>query len=279
MTWRVDSQSGAPTIHKSAASRRRPRWHLASYRWPVEGDPVAVGASGRPRGSPDRANLWTALDLRPYLSAQTTWGSDAHFPPPAVRPGPPAHPAARQGLAAPQPGRPWRTSGSGRGGSDPPVRGPGTGSGPGVLAHPPPLPSWGRYRTINPWREGHPNAALERGGSTRSSSGRRRCPNCSRRSPASVRPRGPWLGHPGGLWPRHRDARLPLRSGLRSGFAARPRRAPPFRDGGRHARRSSLVKAVRDHRDEGRPRHRGRGTPRRSKRARPRASACLPAQD
>ena len=38
--------------------------------------------------------------------------------------------------------RPWRTGHSGRDASDPPVRGPGTGSGPSVLAHPPPPPSW-----------------------------------------------------------------------------------------------------------------------------------------
>ena len=33
-----------------------------------------------------------------------------------------------------------RAGGTGRDGSDPPVRGPGTGSGPGVLAHPSPRP-------------------------------------------------------------------------------------------------------------------------------------------
>ena len=39
-------------------------------------------------------------------------------------------------------------------GSDPPVRGPGTGSEPGVLVHPrPPTPS-GRYRTSNPSGKG-----------------------------------------------------------------------------------------------------------------------------
>ena len=54
------------------------------------------------------------------------------------------------------------------------------------------LPSRGRSRTNNPWREGRPNAASGRGGSTRSSSGCRRCPNCPRRSPARVRPRVRW---------------------------------------------------------------------------------------
>ena len=37
---------------------------------------------------------------------------------------------------------PCRARGTGRDGSDPPVRGPGTGSGPGVLAHPCPRPLW-----------------------------------------------------------------------------------------------------------------------------------------
>ncbi len=30
-----------------------------------------------------------------------------------------------------------------------------------VEIHTSPLPSRGRYRSINPWREGHPNAAVE----------------------------------------------------------------------------------------------------------------------
>ena len=62
-----------------------------------------------------------------------------------------------------------------------------------VEIHTSPLPSRGRSRSNNPWREGRPNAAVERGDSTRSSCGCRRCPNCPRRSPASVRPRGRWL--------------------------------------------------------------------------------------
>ena len=40
--------------------------------------------------------------------------------------------------------RPWRTGRSGRDASDPPVRGSGTGSRPGVLAHPPPPRPRGR---------------------------------------------------------------------------------------------------------------------------------------
>ncbi len=65
-----------------------------------------------------------------------------------------------------------------------------------VEIHTSPLPSWGRSRSINPWREGHLNAAVGHGGSTRSTSGCRHCPNCSRRSPASVRSRGRWLRPP-----------------------------------------------------------------------------------
>ena len=52
----------------------------------------------------------------------------------------PAYPLARQRLAVRLLVRPWHTSGSGRGGSDPPVRGPGTGSESGVFAHPCPRP-------------------------------------------------------------------------------------------------------------------------------------------
>ena len=33
-----------------------------------------------------------------------------------------------------------------------------------VEIHTSPLPSWARDRAINPWREGHPNAAEETGG-------------------------------------------------------------------------------------------------------------------
>ena len=46
-----------------------------------------------------------------------------------------------------------RTGSTDRDGSDPPVQGPGTGSGAGVFAHLPP-PSWGRSRAIDPSRKG-----------------------------------------------------------------------------------------------------------------------------
>ncbi len=46
-----------------------------------------------------------------------------------------------------------RTSSTDRDGSDPPVQGPGTGSGAGVFAHLPP-PSWGPSRAIDPSRKG-----------------------------------------------------------------------------------------------------------------------------
>ena len=45
------------------------------------------------------------------------------------------------------------TGSTDRDGSDPPVQGPGTGSGAGVFAHLPP-PSWGRSRAIDPSRKG-----------------------------------------------------------------------------------------------------------------------------
>ena len=57
-----------------------------------------------------------------------------------------------------------------------------------VEIHTSPLPFRGRYRSINPGREGRPNADVERGESTRSSCGCRRCPNCSRRSPCQRPP-------------------------------------------------------------------------------------------
>lgn len=84
-----------------------------------------------------------------------------------------------------------------------------------VEIHTSPLPSWGRSRTNNPWREGHPNAAVERGGSTDPPPACRRCPNCSRfschRPPA-------WSLDPVSRWPcpRHCDPRLP--------YAATPHR-------------------------------------------------------
>ena len=52
------------------------------------------------------------------------------------------YPLARQVFRPRRPVRSWRTGHQGRDASDPPVRGPGTGSGPGVLAHPPPPPPW-----------------------------------------------------------------------------------------------------------------------------------------
>ena len=78
--------------------------------------------------------------LVPYWSAQTTWVVVSHFGLPVMHTCCPAYPAVRQRLAAQLLGRPWHTGGSGRGGSDPPVRGPGTGSDAGVFSHPCPRP-------------------------------------------------------------------------------------------------------------------------------------------
>ena len=52
-----------------------------------------------------------------------------------MRTGPPVHPLARQRLAAPPPGRPWRTGRGGGAWSDPPRRGLGTGSVRGGNSH------------------------------------------------------------------------------------------------------------------------------------------------
>ena len=81
-----------------------------------------------------------ARDLRPYWSVKSTWRVDSHFGPPAIHTGPAAYPLARQRLAVRPSGRPWHTSGSGCGGSDPPRRGLGTGSGRGGNSHLAPRP-------------------------------------------------------------------------------------------------------------------------------------------
>jgi len=104
---------------------------------------AGVGLDGDPRS-----------DLEPYLSAQTTWGSDAHFGSPAMRTGVPVHPHAQQRLAAVPPGRPWQTGHEGAVGSDPAVRGPATGSGAGVFAHPCPRPFRVAPEPAIPTREG-----------------------------------------------------------------------------------------------------------------------------
>ena len=220
-------------------------------RQPSEGTAVSCGIpltgrrqSGRPsqrraipNALPKRANRWTPPDLRPYLSAQTTWGCDAHFEPPAVRAGPPVHPVARQGLAAPLPGRPWRTSNWGRGGSDPPVRGPGTGSGRGGDSHLAPalqgvataasIPGGKAVRTPtwNAANQPAPPAAAAVAQTARAV------------LPASVRPRGRWLRPPTSTSaPTPRSASA-LRSGPRPGFSPRPWR-PPVRCGGPACRES-----------------------------------------
>ena len=202
-------------------------------RQPSEGTAVSCGIpltgrrqSGRPsqrraipNALPKRANRWTPPDLRPYLSAQTTWGSDAHCPPPAVRTGPTAHPAARQGLAALPPGRPWRTSGSGRGGSDPPVRGPGTGSGRGGDSHLAPSlqGSLPQHQSL----AGRPSE--RRRGTRRINPLLLRLPPLPKllapfSLPASARVVA-GSGHPQAPRPRHRDPRLP--------YAAAPVRVSP----------------------------------------------------
>ncbi len=81
-----------------------------------------------------------APGLRPYWSVKSTWRVDSHLWPPAIHTGPAAYPLVWQRLAARPPGRPWHTGGSGRGGSDPPRRGLGTGSGRGGNSHLAPRP-------------------------------------------------------------------------------------------------------------------------------------------
>ena len=78
--------------------------------------------------------------LRPYWSVKSTRRVESRILPPAIHTNPPAHPLTRQRLAARPPGCPWHTSGSGRGGSDPPRRRLGTGSGRGGNSHLAPRP-------------------------------------------------------------------------------------------------------------------------------------------
>ena len=105
----------------------------------------ATGRVWRPRrgmgcATPALVGRCPRFALQPHWSAQTTWVVVSHFGLPVMHTCRPAYPAVRQRLAAQLLGRPWHTGGSGRGGSDPPVRGPGTGSDAGVFSHPCPRP-------------------------------------------------------------------------------------------------------------------------------------------
>ena len=122
------------------------------------------------------------------------------MPLPAIHTCRPAYPAVRQCLAARRLGSPWHTSGSGRGGSDPPVRGLGTGSGAGVFSHPCPRPLGVA-----------PEPAIRAGRQFNASSRRG-----STRSPAAGSP------------DRRGFARRGQRRCLRAG--ASPNRAPPHRE-------------------------------------------------
>ena len=84
-----------------------------------------------------------------------TMGVDAHFGAPVMHTGRPAHPAARQRLAASPRGRPWRRSRLGRGGERPQGhRGPVRARGRARFHTLVPAPFWGRSLTSNPLREG-----------------------------------------------------------------------------------------------------------------------------
>ena len=127
---------------------------------------------------------------------------------------------------------------------DPPVRGPGTGSGRGGNSHfAPTLPGSLQHQQF---LAGRPS---ERRFGTRRSNPIllrlcRRCPNCPCRSPASVRLRGGWLRPPTAvLAPTPRSA-SPLRSAPRPGFTARPRR-PPVRGGRPTCRESGCPRRER----------------------------------
>ena len=101
---------------------------------------------------------------------------------PAIHTDRAAHPLVPQRLAARPLGRPWHTSGSGRGGSDPPRRGLGTGSGRGGNSHLAPA-----LRGSLPHHQSLAGRPSERRCGTRrinrSSTGCRRCPKGSHRLP------------------------------------------------------------------------------------------------
>ena len=101
-----------------------------------------VGLDGNPRP-----------DLEPYLSAQTTWGSDAHFEPPAMRTEVPVHPHAQQRLAAAPPGSPWHSGREGAVGSDPEGTGAPFGRGAVRVFTPGPEPSKDRSPASDPCRK------------------------------------------------------------------------------------------------------------------------------
>ena len=122
--------------------------------------------------------------LRPYRSAQTTWGSDAHFGASAMRTGRDgaSHDAAAFYASISQLGK-RRTGETGRDGSDPPVRGPGTGADAvRVFTRSVPAP-WGVAPDPSiPTREGGLSAASRRR-VTRSPTGR---PSGNRASPSKA---------------------------------------------------------------------------------------------
>ena len=99
--------------------------------------------------SPQRSHL------RSHWSVKTTGGIDSHFGLLAMHTCGPVYPAVRQRLAAQRPGCPWRTGGSGRGGSDlsPRAR---YGLGARGKLTPRPPPSKGSLPQQRSCREGYP---------------------------------------------------------------------------------------------------------------------------
>ena len=159
--------------------------------------------------------------LRPHRSVKTTLGVVSHSGPPPMHTCRPAYRAVRQRLAARPPGCPWHTSGWGRGGSDPPRQGLGTGSGRGGDSHPAPalLGSLPHQRSL----AGRPSE--HHLGTRRIKPILLRLPPLPKQTaraallPATARA-VPASGHPQRPGPRHRAPRLPLRNHLRRGFTS-----------------------------------------------------------
>ena len=154
-------------------------------------------------------------------------GVVSHFGRPAMHTCRPAYPGVRHRLAARSLDPTRHTSRAGRGGSDPPRQGLGTGSGRGGNSHlVPALPgSLPHQQSL----AGRPSE--RRFGTRRINPVLLRLPplpklpaplSCQSPPACSLAP-----GHPhGGLGPDTATQRLPLRNGPRPGFTARPRGSP-----------------------------------------------------
>ena len=158
--WR---ESGAKGLGgRTRGLRRRTRRGRGSGRGrggPLGRSAVELECDLAPKLDPLTGKLWGGAfdsserpDLRPHRNVKTTRGADSHFGLPAMHTGGSAYPAVRQRLADERPGRPWRTSRSGRAGSVPRPEGLVRHGGERVFTPSPPL-TRGRSRANDPCRK------------------------------------------------------------------------------------------------------------------------------